>query len=57
MASIVSLEVVGGPSVQIPWRADMTAQDAVEAAYDQITVPQRLHTPYNFKGLNSATWF
>jgi hypothetical protein len=36
MPSTVSLEVVGGPSVQVPWRSGMTAQDALEAAYDQI---------------------
>ena len=36
MASAVSLEVVGGPSVQVPWKLNMTAQDALEAAYDQI---------------------
>jgi hypothetical protein len=36
MPSTVSLEVVGGPSVQVPWTADMTAQNALEAAFDQI---------------------
>jgi hypothetical protein len=36
MASTVSLEVAGGPSVQVPWKLNMTAQDALEAAYDQI---------------------
>jgi len=36
MSSTVSLEVVGGPSVQVPWTTGMTAQDALEAAYDQI---------------------
>ena len=36
MSSTVSLEVAGGPSVQVPWRTAMTAQDALEAAYDQI---------------------
>ena len=36
MPSTVSLEVVGGPSVQLPWKASMTAQETLEAAYDQI---------------------
>jgi hypothetical protein len=36
MPSTVSVEVGGGPFVQVPWIADMTAQDALEAAYDQI---------------------
>jgi hypothetical protein len=36
MPSTVSLEVVGGPCVLVPWKADMTAQDALELAYDQI---------------------
>ena len=36
MPSSVSVEVVGGPSVQVPWKQNMTAQDALEAAYDQI---------------------
>lgn len=36
MPSSVRLEIVGGPSVEIPWKAGMTAQDALEAAYDQI---------------------
>jgi hypothetical protein len=34
MPSTVSLEVVGGPFVAIPWTSGMTAQDAIEAAYD-----------------------
>lgn len=36
MPSTVSLEVVGGPFVAVPWKAGMTAQDALEAAYNQI---------------------
>lgn len=36
MPSTVSVEVVGGPSVQVKWKAGMTAQDALESAYDQI---------------------
>lgn len=36
MSSNVGVEVVGGPSVQVPWTQGMTAQDALEAAYDQI---------------------
>jgi hypothetical protein len=36
MPSTVSLEVAGGPFVQVPWQAGMTAQDALEAAYNQI---------------------
>jgi hypothetical protein len=36
MPSSVSLEVVGGLTVQLSWKANMTAQDALEAAYDQI---------------------
>jgi hypothetical protein len=36
MPSTVSLEVVGGPSVEVPWKAGMTAQDALEAAFNQI---------------------
>jgi hypothetical protein len=36
MPSTVSLEVVGGPFVAIPWTSGMTAQDAIEAAYNKI---------------------
>jgi hypothetical protein len=36
MASNVSVEVIGGPSVKVPWTLNMTAQDALEAACDQI---------------------
>lgn len=32
----VSLEVAGGPFVEVPWKAGMTAQDALEAAYNLI---------------------
>ena len=36
MPSNVSLEVVDGPSVEVPWKAGMTVQDALEDAYNQI---------------------
>jgi len=36
MPPTVSLEVVGGPYVELPWKPNMTAQDALEAAFDQI---------------------
>lgn len=36
MASSVSLEVAGGPLVEVPWKTGLTAQDALEAAYNQI---------------------
>jgi len=36
MPATVSLEVVGGPFVEVPWKTGMTAQDALEAAYDEI---------------------
>lgn len=36
MSGSVSVEVVGSPTVRVPWTQGMTAQDAIEAAYDQI---------------------
>jgi hypothetical protein len=36
MSSNVSLEVAGGPFVEVPWKAGMTAHVALEAAYNQI---------------------
>src|SRR5260370_17458596 len=48
MASAVSLEVVGGPSVQVPWKLNMTAQDALEAAYDQINSSATFTYPLQF---------
>jgi hypothetical protein len=34
--STVSLEVLGGPFVSIPWTSGMTAQGAIEAAYNEL---------------------
>jgi hypothetical protein len=45
MASTVGVEVSGGPSVQVSWTQNTTAQDALEAAYDQINTP-RGYTDY-----------
>jgi hypothetical protein len=53
MASTVSLEVVGGPFVQVPWKANMTAQDALEAAYDQINSA----TLFSSTARSSDIWF
>jgi len=36
MGASVTVEVVGGPTVQVAWTQNMTAQQALEAAYDQI---------------------
>lgn len=36
MSLTVTLEVIGGPSIEVPWKSGMTAQNALEAAYDQI---------------------
>jgi hypothetical protein len=36
MPSTVTLEIVDGPFVAIPWTSGMTAQDAIEGAYNQI---------------------
>lgn len=36
MSGYVSVEVVGGPTAQVPWTPGMTAQEAIEAAYNQI---------------------
>lgn len=36
MGASVTVEVVGGPTAQVAWTENMTAQRALEAAYDQI---------------------
>jgi Domain of unknown function (DUF4430) len=36
MGAFVTVEVVGGPSAQVGWTNNMTAQQALEEAYDQI---------------------
>lgn len=36
MGAFVTIEVVGGPTAQVSWTQNMTAQQALEAAYDQI---------------------
>ena len=36
MGASVTVEAVGGPTVQLPWTQGMTAQQAIEAAYNQI---------------------
>jgi hypothetical protein len=36
MGTSVTVEVVGGPTAQVAWTESMTAQRALEAAYDQI---------------------
>jgi hypothetical protein len=35
-ATTVKVTVEGGPSVDVPWAEGMTAQDALEAAYDAL---------------------
>jgi hypothetical protein len=45
MATTVGVEVSGGPSVQVSWTQNITAQDALEAAYDQINTA-RGYTDY-----------
>src|SRR5437879_13860816 len=36
MGASVTVEVVGGPTVQVAWTQNMTAQQSLEEAYDQI---------------------
>lgn len=36
MGASVTVEVVGGPTAKVAWTENMTAQRALEAAYDQI---------------------
>jgi hypothetical protein len=50
MPSTVSLEVVGGPLVQVLWKANMTAQDALEAAYNQINASATFTYALQFYG-------
>lgn len=52
MPSAVTLQVVGGPSVGVPWKQNMTAQDALEAAYDQINSSLSFTYALQFYGAN-----
>jgi hypothetical protein len=50
MAASVGVEVVGGPSIQVPWKQNMTAQEALEAAYDQINSSSTFSYALQFYG-------
>lgn len=46
----VSVNVFNGPSVAVPWYKDMTAQDAMEAAYVAIGDPKSFTYALQFFG-------
>lgn|SRR5262249_199305 len=50
MGASVSVEVVGGPSVQVPWIQGMTGQQALEAAYNQINSSETFTYALQFYG-------
>ncbi len=46
----VTVSVTGGPSATVPWRDGMTAQDALEAAYDALNSTEQFTFSLQFFG-------